>query len=388
MKKETLIDNNFAPDFHYPVYFTENVFDHSSDLLCNVFNRLDEGRRHRVVAYVDSGLAAAQPSLVNDIREYAHTHAASFELATEPIIFPGGAAAKNEITLIKDIIFTLGNLHIDRQSFVLAIGGGSMLDAVGFGASILHRGVRLVRMPTTVLAQSDGGVGVKTGIDHHGQKNFLGTFAPPFAVINDIAMLSTLPKRERIAGLAEIAKVAIIRDSSLFTFLEENYEKLVAGEPDALRVAVERGAALHLHQITKGGDPFELGSARPLDFGHWAGHRLEILSGHAINQGEGVGVGMALDTIYAQLAGILDAKDSERIVSLIKKLQLPVYLPELERTRNDGTLELLAGLENFREHLGGLLCVTLPTEIGKTIEVNSMDESLIQKAIVKAREYK
>jgi 3-dehydroquinate synthase len=97
---------------------------------------------------------------------------------------------------------------------------------------------------------------------------------------------------------------------------------------------------------------------------------------------------MALDTIYAQLAGILDAKDSERIVSLIKNLQLPVYLPELERTRNDGTLELLAGLENFREHLGGLLCVTLPTEIGKTIEVNSMDESLIQKAIVKAREYK
>lgn len=385
MSTDSVINNRFSVAFDYPVHFTENAFDPSSDLLCRVFNRLDEGRRHRIVPCVDAGLASARPSLLRDIRDYAHAHSDSLEFAADPTLVPGGSVAKNDMSLLKDIIFTLGNLHIDRQSFVLAIGGGSVLDAVGFATAMTHRGVRFVRMPSTVLAQADAGVGVKNGIDHHGQKNFLGIFAPPFAVVNDLSLLGSLPKRERIAGLAEAAKVAIIRDAAFFTELERNAKALVAGEKSSLRSAVENAAGIHLRQITTGGDPFEFGSARPLDFGHWAGHRLEIMSANAINHGEGVGVGMALDTEYAALAGLLSKSDANRIVSLIRNLGLPIYRPELEMTRTDGELEIMAGIDNFREHLGGRLCITLPTAIGKTVEVHDMDKSLIVQAITRVK---
>lgn len=385
MSTDSVINNRFSVYFDYPVHFTVNSFDTSSSLLCHVFDRLGEGRRHRIVPYVDAGLAAARPSLLREIRDYAHAHSELLEFAADPVLVPGGAAAKNDMSLLKDIVFTLGNLHIDRQSFVLAIGGGSVLDAVGFATAMTHRGVRLVRMPSTVLAQADAGVGVKNGIDHHGQKNFLGIFAPPFAVVNDISLLDSLPKRERIAGLAEAVKVAIIRDVAFFAELERNAKELVDGERTALRNAVEQAAGIHLRQITTGGDPFEFGSARPLDFGHWAGHRLEIMSANAINHGEGVGVGMALDTAYAALAGLIPDSDATRIISLIKNLGLPIYRPELENTRPDGELEIIAGIANFREHLGGRLCITLPTAIGKTIEVHDMDNSLIVEAIARVK---
>ena len=121
-----------------------------------------------------------------------------------------------------------------------------MLDATGLATALIHRGLRLVRMPSTVLAQDDAGIGVKNGIDHHGQKNFLGTFAPPFAVINDLALLSSLPKAERLGGLSEAVKVAIIRDATFFSELERDADALVAGDLPALRNAIEQSAAIHI----------------------------------------------------------------------------------------------------------------------------------------------
>ena len=387
MNSDSVINNHFAVTFDYPVHFTENAFAPESDLLCRVFNKLGEGRRHRVAAFIDAGLADARPSLEESIRHYAHAHEDSFELAGDPIRLPGGFAVKNDNKILQDILFHLGNLHLDRQSVVLAIGGGSLLDAVGLAASLLHRGLRLVRMPSTVLSQADAGVGVKNGVDHHGQKNFLGTFAPPFAVVNDVSLLSSLPQSERLGGLAEAVKVAVIRNADFFHQLEHDATALVAGDAPAMRNAIEVAANIHLRQICTGGDPFEFGSARPLDFGHWAGHRLEIMSGHSIHHGQGVAVGMAIDTVYATLSGLLSSADADRIIALIKKLGLPVYLPELEMRRPDGELEVLRGLSDFREHLGGRLCITLPTTIGKTVEVHSMDDALIAQAIatVKAR---
>ena len=381
----TVIHNRFAVSFDYPVHFTDNAFDPASDLLCGVFDRLGEKRVHRVAAFVDAGLAEARPGLEASIRAYAHAHADAFELTMEPLRIPGGCKAKNDIAIIQNIVFALGNLHMDRQSFVLAIGGGSMLDATGLAASLIHRGLRLVRMPSTVLAQCDAGVGVKNGIDHHGQKNFMGTFAPPFAVVNDVSLLTSLPPRERVGGLAEAVKVAVIRDAAFFARLETDAPALAAGEPAPLRRAIEDAAAIHLRQICTGGDPFEFGSARPLDFGHWAGHRLEILSGHAIAHGQGVAVGMALDTVYAKRAGLLPEADAARVLALIGALGLPRFLPELEMRRPDGELEVVRGIGDFREHLGGRLCITLPTAIGRTVEVHSMDEALIEAAIGELR---
>ncbi len=381
MKQDTVIDNQFTVRFDFPVVFTENAFALDSDLLCRIVDKLGEKRRQRVVVFIDAGLAEAKPELEASIRDYAHAHAEFIELATEPMRLPGGFAVKNDNAILKNIIFTLGNLHMDRQSFVLAIGGGSLLDAVGLATALLHRGLRLIRMPSTVLGQADAGIGVKNGVDHHGQKNFIGTFAPPFAVINDLSLLTSLPQSERMGGIAEAVKVAIIRNADFFAQLEQDADALVEGEPVALRRAIEESAAIHLRQICTGGDPFEFGSARPLDFGHWIGHRLEIMSGHAIHHGQGVAIGMAVDTVYATLAGLLPQADCDRILALIRRLGLPCYRPELEMRRPDGELELLRGISDFREHLGGRLCITLPTAIGSAKEVHSMDNTLIEKAI-------
>ena len=172
----------------------------------------------------------------------------------------------------------MNDQRIDRHSSVIAIGGGAMLDVVGFAAAITHRGVRLIRMPTTVLAQNDAGIGVKNGVNYLGKKNFLGSFAPPFAVINDFTLLYTLRPQQWRDGTAEAVKVALIRDRAFFEWIEANAARLVERDSTAFRFLIRRCAELHLEHITAGGDPFERGSARPLDFGHWSAHKMESLS--------------------------------------------------------------------------------------------------------------
>src|SRR5262249_48180532 len=153
-----------------------------------------------------------------------------------------------------------------------------VLDAVGLVAATSHRGIRLIRVPTTVLAQNDSGVGVKNAVNLKGSKNFIGTFAPPFAVLNDLALIGNLPAREKIAGMAEAVKVALIRDAAFFQWLEQNIDALSLFERPAMAYMIRRCAEIHMRQIAEGGDPFESGSARPLDFGHWSAHKLESLT--------------------------------------------------------------------------------------------------------------
>src|SRR6185312_16684743 len=158
--------------------------------------------------------------------------------------------------------------------------------------------------PTTVLAQNDAGIGVKNGINAFGAKNMLGTFAAPFAVINDGRFLATLGERDRIAGMAEAVKVALVRDAKFFAWLRAAAPRLAAFDRDAVAQSIRRCAELHLAHIATGGDPFELGNARPLDFGHWAAHKLEVMTDHALRHGEAVALGMALDARYSVEAGL------------------------------------------------------------------------------------
>jgi 3-dehydroquinate synthase len=183
--------------------------------------------------------------------------------------------------------------QIDRHSFVIVVGGGAVLDVAGYAAAVVHRGVRLVRIPTTVLAQNDAGVGVKNGINAFGAKNFLGVFAPPFAVIDDSRFLSTLDPRDQVAGMAEAVKVAAIRDPVFFEWLVDHSDALASFELVHVERMIRRCAELHLAHIAGGGDPFETGNARPLDFGHWSAHKLEILTAHELRHGEAVAIGMA-----------------------------------------------------------------------------------------------
>jgi len=371
----------FAVSFDYPVHFARGVLATGDPLLASVFDRLGERRRHRAAVYVDSGLADAQPDLAGKIKEYFHARRETLELAAGPTVVPGGEAAKNGFDTIREILWTAGNIHLDRQSYVLAVGGGAMLDMVGLAASLIHRGARLVRMPSTVLSQNDGGVGVKNGMDEHGQKNFLGTFAPPFAVVNDLDLLKTLADRDWIGGVAEAFKVAIIKDAEFFDWLGARAAALRGRDEAAMETLIRRCAAGHLDHIASAGDAFETGTARPLDFGHWVGHQLEIMSDYWLGHGQGVAVGIAVDSYYAMRKGLIDEGDLERILAGLTDAGLPVWSEYLDRRTPDGGLEIMEGLHHFREHLGGRLNVTLPDGLGAKCEVHQMDPGLIAEAV-------
>lgn len=371
----------FAVPFHYRVCFTEGVFRADNRTFMLELTRLEPAKRHRYVVFVDEGVASAMPGLCKQISDYAGAWPTVLQLVAAPEIIAGGEEIKNDPALVERLQHRMLELGMDRHSFVVGIGGGAFLDMIGYMAATTHRGLRMVRIPTTVLAQNDSGVGVKTGVNAYGSKNLLGVFAPPFSVINDSDFLETLNERDRRAGMAEAVKVALIRDGAFFAALEANADRLAAFERGAVAHLIRRCAELHMRQIAYGGDPFEMGSARPLDFGHWSAHKLESLTGHAVRHGEAVAIGIALDTRYSVRRGLLAEGNDERVYRLLERLGFRLWHSALEDRNADGKLSVLAGLEEFREHLGGQLTITLLTGIGAGHEVNEMDTALIEECL-------
>jgi len=363
--------------FDYPVIFTRDVFGKNNPVFADTISRRESDRIHKVITYVDKGVADATPGLLEKITRYLVASKDKLLLTCSPIVIPGGRAAKTDYELIRRTMNTLGENRMDRQSVVVAVGGGNMLDATGLATSLVHRGLRLVRIPTTVLSQNDAGIGVKNGIDEHGQKNFIGTFAPPFAVINDFDFLNTLSDATWRSGISEAIKVAVIKDAGFMAFIRDNAEKLKNRDGEAMEQLVRRCAIIHLEHIKTSGDPFEFGTARPLDFGHWAAHRLEILSGHRLGHGHAVAIGISLDSCYACRQGLLSEDELKMVLETFDSCGLPVSDELLLSENADGELEILEGIRQFREHLGGELAITLPDGIGKKVEVNEMDTDLV-----------
>jgi len=377
----------FAVRFEYPVCFTTHAFAVDNPVLIETLTASGSGPR-KVLCVIDEGMSEGQPDLIRQIEAYFALHRASALLVCPPVVVPGGEAVKNTLHCTEALQSAIHKYKICRQSFVLAIGGGALLDMVGFAAATAHRGVRLVRMPTTALAQDDSGVGVKNSVNAFGKKNFVGTFAPPYAVINDFAFLRSLSHRDWIAGIAEAVKVALLKDPAFFAFLDENAEALKTRDEAAMRHAVYRCAELHVRHIGMAGDPFETTSSRPLDFGHWSAHKLEFLTQFQLRHGEAVAVGIALDSTYSYLTGKLPRADWTRIVSLLARLGFAQYVPELEQRTGPGRFDytLFQGLEEFREHLGGQLTVTLLEGIGKPVDVHEMNYDVLISAIDMLRE--
>lgn len=383
---EKAYKQSFSVNFEYPVCFTRGVFKPDNAVLEETILKAGSGRKHRVMVYIDSGVADAWPNIVKDIAAYFEARRDLFELVALPRIVPGGENAKNGWSLVREIMTELGRRRMCRQSFVVAIGGGSVLDMVGFAASLVHRGLRLIRLPTTVLAQNDAGVGVKNGMNEHSAKNFIGTFSPPWAVIDDFDFLSTLDDRDWRGGISEAFKVAIIKDKDFLDFLCENAEALCARDMPEMEEVVRRCAILHLEHIKTNGDPFEMGSARPLDFGHWAAHRLEIVSDYRIGHGQGVAIGMAVDLYVALELELITGDDFSKVIKGLMDCGLPVWDILLAHRDGKGKLDIVAGLEQFREHLGGELCVTLPDGLGAKVEVHNIDPLIIEKAVARLGE--
>jgi len=377
----TTLRQHFTVEYDFPVAFTRDLFATGNPLLRDTLARLEPAKRHRFVVVVDTGVLEARPGLDARIAAYAEAHVESLELLGDPVPMPGGEAIKSQLHFVERMQRVVVDHHVDRHSYLIGVGGGALLDAVGLVAATSHRGLRHVRVPTTVLAQNDSGVGVKNGVNLFGQKNWVGTFAPPFAVLNDYDFIVHLPERDRIAGMAEAVKVALIRDADFFLWLERHANRLRAFEPDAMRHMIQRCAELHMHQIGHGGDPFERGSARPLDYGHWAAHRLETLTSYHLRHGEAVAIGIALDTRYSVLRGLLDEGEEERVCRLLERLGFRLWHPALEIRGAGGELEVLRGLVDFREHLGGELTITLLEGVGTGVEVHEIDTGLVGRSI-------
>ena len=377
----TLLQRSIQVGWQLRVFFTEDVFAPDNAVLREA---LADVAHRKVLVVLEASLAQARPEIVRQIENY-FSAAPGLALVRPPLRVCGGETAKNSAALVNEILSHIDRHHLDRHSHVIAVGGGALLDVAGFATAIAHRGLRHVRLPTTTLAQADSGVGVKNGLNAFGKKNFAGTFAPPFVVINDFNLLKTLAPRDKRGGYVEAVKVACIRDALFFAELERDAEKLAAFEPAAMKKLIRRCAELHLDHIATGGDPFETGSARPLDFGHWAAHKLEQLSHFQISHAEAVAIGIALDVVYSRRANWLDEKSAGRILQLLERLGFRLFANELLTADAAGRLHILAGLEEFREHLGGELTITLLQEIGCGVEIHEMEPQKIIAAVHELR---
>ena len=377
----SVIERTIQVSYRHQVYFAHGVFQRRNAVLRDILIDGDSTVVRKVLVIIDEAVAHTQPRLVANIESYFRAHSRSLNLVCPPVVIEGGERTKNSYFHVSEIQSHVDRYHVDRHSYIVAIGGGALLDMVGLAAATAHRGVRHVRIPTTTLSQDDSGVGVKNGINAFGKKNFIGTFAPPFAVVNDFTLLRSCPPRDKRSGYVEAVKVALIRDGAFFSWIEGAAPRLRRFHPESMQRLIYRCAELHVNHICTSGDPFEFGSARPLDFGHWAAHKLEQLSEYRLRHGEAVAIGIALDAIYSRRRGFLDEASCHRILQVLEALGFELFTHELLNADADGTLMVIQGLEEFREHLGGALTITLLRGIGQGFEVHEMDPKVVLQSI-------
>ncbi len=375
------LDISFAVPFVHRLRETSDLGGECFSTLVELLAaKRDDDARPRVLVWIEASLVTSS-SAANKIVTKLEEHS-DIELVSPAISLFGGEDIKNSTQAIDELLSTIERFGLDRRSYIIAIGGGALLDAVGYAAAIAHRGIRLVRIPTTTLAQADSGVGVKNAINYFGKKNWIGTFAVPWAVINDRALLKSLPDRDFRSGFSEAVKVSLLKSPRQFAWLCENAAAIRDREMDVAVQAIHHSCVAHMRHITEGGDPFEMLEARPLDFGHWSAHKLEPLTAYRLRHGEAVGIGVAIDTLYSSLKHGLPQEHATAVCDCLATLGLPLWDDSLEPVAC-----LLDGLEEFRQHLGGRLTVTMLTDVGQPIDVHSIDRPAMIRAIEQLREY-
>lgn len=392
-------DQTFAVRYSFPILFTRHLFSLKNTTLLQALPAPAKGEPPpRILVALERDLAAPSgpfPNLPAQITAWftPPSRRRRCTLAAPPLLLPGCEACKQDAsTLVLPLLEALRDAAICRHSVCIAIGGGAFLDAAGLAAALFHRGVRLIRVPTTALSQGDSGVGVKNAINWHGSKNLLGTFAPPWAVINDSAFLEKLPLPAKLDGVAEAVKVSAIRSATLFRQIERAAPSLATGKSSVLLPVIRDSALLHARHIATSGDPFEMGTARPLDYGHWIAHKLETLSNHRLTHGHAVSIGIATDALYASAIGLLPEPDALRIVTLLRTCGLPVTAPELllsssnpaRPAKTPSDLLILQGLEEFRSHLGGRLTLTVPSpRLGHSADIHEISPTLLHPILLR-----
>ncbi len=366
------VDIDFSVPFRHRLRFTNDCFGSDWSEVEELFETTEGVARLQI--WIDQGIATADPGLLSRIQNCVES-TKSLELTSPPQTIIGGERIKTTEAAIDDLLSAIHSDRLDRRNYILVVGGGAVLDAVGYAAAIAHRGIRLIRFPTTTLAQADSGVGVKNAVNAFGKKNWKGTFAVPWAVINDRKLLTHLSDRDFRSGFAEAVKVSLLKSPAAFDSLCQNAERIAARDMTASLQAIRASVLMHIHHITYGGDPFESTEARPLDFGHWSAHKLESLCQYQLRHGEAVAIGVALDVVYSSLVHQLPPPIVDRTVQVLRDLGLPIYHELLHAPA------IFEGLEEFRQHLGGRLTLTMVQDLGKMFQVHSINHSMMKKAI-------
>ena len=373
------IKQSFKVQYDYQLYFTSGLFALENPLFEKLISDYKEFEAVKLLFVLDEGVKNHHPKLIQQIKSYCESNEDNLKY-TDTIVLQGGEQVKNSDSAIESVLKAVNENKICRHSFVVVIGGGAVIDMVGYAAAIAHRGVKLIRIPTTVLSQNDSAVGVKNSVNAFKKKNFLGTFAPPYAIINDSVFLETLEQRDWISGISEAIKVALIKDEEFFQYIADHSIALKQREMKPMQYVIYKCAEMHMHHIAQGGDPFESGSSRPLDFGHWAAHKMEFMTNYELRHGEAVAKGIALDVTYAQLIGLITESDLQHILDVMVVIGFDLSLPV--STTNE-IESLLNGIEEFREHLGGQLTITLISGLGIKHDVHTIDIKVMTDAIAK-----
>jgi 3-dehydroquinate synthase len=338
----------------------------------------DDKTPQKLIVVIDKKLLLHFPELRNNIDNKLSTLSQKIVPIMEFVQLVGSEVNKNLDTVLS-LVATFNDYALSRHSIVIAIGGGALLDIVGFACSIFHRGIRLVRVPTTLLSQADSGVGVKNGINHLNKKNLLGCFMPPSSIINDFSFIEKLPDREFFSALSECLKVSLIKDKAFFNDIESSVNLLNNRDSNTYERIIKHSAMIHLNHIVSSNDPFEQTNSRPLDFGHWLAHYIESKTNYLINHGEAVAIGIILDSYYSMNINLLSIDDFDRIKTTFIKLDI---IPRNTSFINDIIIDdLSSALSEFAEHIGGELTITLPSSIGESIDVNYIDIEQYMKGL-------
>ncbi len=303
---------------------------------------------------------------------YAETVRASLAEAgnqVSQILIPDGEEHKNSTTLnrVYDELIQAG---LDRNSFIVALGGGVVGDLAGFAAATFLRGIPFVQVPTTLLAQVDSSVGGKTAIDHPRGKNLIGAFHQPRMVLIDVATLATLPRREFRAGLAEVVKYGVAMERPFFEFLERESAAILNMDADCLEHIVLDCCRLKARVVEQ--DEKESGLRAILNYGHTLGHAIETLAGYGtLVHGEAVAIGMVLAARISQSGGYCDERDVARVVALLERFGLPCAPPPVDRSR------LAETLLTDKKSRGGIIRYVCNRGIGDCVVVNLTVEQLL-----------
>lgn len=330
----------------YPIHVGQEILSQVGKLL------EEAGLRGKIAIVTNPTVAQLYLDPVHDALS-----AAGFEVI--PILVPDGEESKN-LQSLSVIYDRLIGARFERKSCIMALGGGVVGDLAGFAAATFLRGVPYVQVPTTLLAQVDSSVGGKTGVNHQEGKNLIGAFHQPRLVLIDVAVLESLPRREFVAGLAEVIKYGIIEDPSLFKLVEEKMPKLLGLDRALLMQVIALSCAIKARVVEQ--DEREDDYRAVLNFGHTIGHSLESVTGYTrLLHGEAVGIGMAQAAAISLRQGFCDQTSYGRIRQLIREAELPADIPA-----DIPPIKLIQGIEVDKKAAGGKIKFVMCEGIGKT----------------------